>query len=206
MASENECSCGTTWRIVEWQPFPEEEGATPGIRRSLRKADIFVAYEIEVIKKQRKYTIFRRFSQFYELNQKIKPRCEHIVLSFPPRTFMQPLDKATLDFRKRELDIFIKHLADHRVLRNCEPVRNFFADEITDDNALVKREVEPNQHSSDKDQPKRTTIVVHNTRVKAKICKMQIGDKNIQYNSREAADTESILSDSDEEFMKMRLE
>ncbi|KAL8624140.1 hypothetical protein ACOMHN_020190 [Nucella lapillus] len=75
--------------------------------------------------------VFRRYSDFLHLNDKLRMVFPAFQLSLPPKRWIRDnFDKEFLDSRRLGLQLFLDNITGHRDICNSEPVRDFFC---TDD-------------------------------------------------------------------------
>ncbi|XP_017292402.1 sorting nexin-16 isoform X2 [Kryptolebias marmoratus] len=87
----------------------------------------FTVYKI-LVKKTRdeSWVVFRRYTDFSRLNDKLKEIFPGFRLSLPPkRWFKDNYDSDFLDDRQLGLQAFLQNLVAHKDISNCLPVREF---------------------------------------------------------------------------------
>ena len=71
--------------------------------------------------------VFRRYTDFVRLNERVKKRFPGLSLSLPPkRWFRDNYDKNFLEDRLLGLQAFVNNCTSHREICNSKPVRDFF--------------------------------------------------------------------------------
>ncbi|XP_034023403.1 sorting nexin-16 [Thalassophryne amazonica] len=89
--------------------------------------DSVVVYKILVKKNQdESWVVFRRYTDFSRLNEKLKDMFPGFRLSLPPkRWFKDNYDSDFLEDRQLGLQTFLKNLVAHKDIANCIVVRDF---------------------------------------------------------------------------------
>ncbi|XP_076459105.1 uncharacterized protein LOC143292570 [Babylonia areolata] len=96
----------------------------------------FTVYKIHVEKTASdippsSWFVFRRFSDFVHLNDKLRQLFPAFQLALPPKRWVRDnFDKDFLDRRRLGLQLFLDNITGHRDMCNSQPVRDFFC---TDD-------------------------------------------------------------------------
>lgn len=96
----------------------------------------FTVYKIHVEKTASEFPptswfVFRRYSDFVHLNDKLRILFPAFQLALPPKRWLRDnFDKDFLDSRRLGLQLFLDNITGHRDICNSEPVRDFFC---TDD-------------------------------------------------------------------------
>ncbi|XP_055084427.1 sorting nexin-16-like [Periophthalmus magnuspinnatus] len=92
----------------------------------LEKRSKFTVYKILVKDSKESWVIFRRYTDFHKLNNKLKDLFPRISLPFPPRCrFKNTFEDDFLKSRQIQLQLFLEKLALHKDMYYCDPVRYF---------------------------------------------------------------------------------
>ncbi|XP_030071855.1 sorting nexin-16 [Microcaecilia unicolor] len=107
----------------------EERPATPTILgyEVMEERAKFTVYKILVKKSpEESWVVFRRYTDFSRLNDKLKEMFPGFRLALPPKRWFK--DNYNLDFledRQLGLQAFLQNLVAHKDISNCLPVREF---------------------------------------------------------------------------------
>ncbi|XP_048868485.1 sorting nexin-16 isoform X2 [Brienomyrus brachyistius] len=87
----------------------------------------FTVYKILVQKSQQEsWVVFRRYTDFARLNDKLKEMFPGFRLSLPPkRWFKDNYNSSFLEERQQGLQTFLQNLVAHKDVAGCLPVRDF---------------------------------------------------------------------------------
>ncbi|CAL8293234.1 unnamed protein product [Lota lota] len=87
----------------------------------------FTVYKVLVRKSHdESWVVFRRYTDFSRLNDKLKEMFPGFRLSLPPkRWFKDNYEADFLEARQRGLQVFLENLVAHKDIANCFPVREF---------------------------------------------------------------------------------
>ncbi|XP_055007265.1 sorting nexin-16-like [Boleophthalmus pectinirostris] len=92
----------------------------------LEKRSKFTVYKILVRDSKESWIIFRRYTDFCKLNNKLKELFPSILLPFPPKCrFKNTFGGDFLKTRQIQLQLFLEKLALHKDMYNCDIVRHF---------------------------------------------------------------------------------
>ncbi|XP_063076506.1 sorting nexin-16-like isoform X2 [Engraulis encrasicolus] len=116
------CSVQDDWDDDDRPPTPTLMGYEVMEERSK-----FTVYKILVRRtEEESWVVFRRYTDFSRLNDKLKELFPRFKLSLPPkRWFRDNYDMAFLEERQQGLRSFLQTLVTHRDLTNSEAVRGF---------------------------------------------------------------------------------
>ncbi|XP_015210006.2 sorting nexin-16 isoform X1 [Lepisosteus oculatus] len=107
----------------------EERPATPTVLgyEVMEERAKFTVYKILVKKSQEEsWVVFRRYTDFSRLNDKLKEMFPGFRLSLPPkRWFKDNYDPDFLEDRQLGLQAFLQNLVAHKDIANCMAVREF---------------------------------------------------------------------------------
>ncbi|XP_056440321.1 sorting nexin-16 isoform X1 [Gadus chalcogrammus] len=87
----------------------------------------FTVYKVLVKKShEESWVVFRRYTDFSRLNDKLKEMFPGFRLCLPPkRWFKDNYEADFLEARQRGLQVFLENLVAHKDIANCFPVREF---------------------------------------------------------------------------------
>ncbi|ESO98377.1 hypothetical protein LOTGIDRAFT_159182 [Lottia gigantea] len=87
-----------------------------------------IVYKIEIERSGfDRWFVFRRYNDFYQLNDKLKKIFPNFRLSLPPRRwFRSNYDREFLEERTLGLQAFLNNITGHKDICNCKEVREFF--------------------------------------------------------------------------------
>ncbi|XP_066540014.1 sorting nexin-16 isoform X1 [Hoplias malabaricus] len=110
-------------------PSWEERPITPTVLgyEVMEERAKFTVYKILVRKShEESWVVFRRYTDFSRLNDKLKEMFPGFRLSLPPkRWFKDNYDLDFLEDRQLGLQAFLQNLVAHKDIANCVPVREF---------------------------------------------------------------------------------
>ncbi|KAK3086780.1 hypothetical protein FSP39_023207 [Pinctada imbricata] len=88
----------------------------------------FTVFKIKVEKSESdSWFVFRRYTDFVQLNEKLRRKFPKVRLSLPPkRWFKDNFDKDFIEDRVLGLQAFINNCIGHKDICNSRPVREFF--------------------------------------------------------------------------------
>ncbi|XP_012679592.2 sorting nexin-16 [Clupea harengus] len=110
-------------------PSSEERPITPTVLgyEVMEERAKFTVYKVLVKKNsEENWVIFRRYTDFSRLNDKLKEMFPGFRLSLPPkRWFKDNYESDFLEDRQLGLQAFLQNLVAHKDIANCTPVREF---------------------------------------------------------------------------------
>ncbi len=87
----------------------------------------FTLYKVEVNNGERRWFVYRRFSDFVLLNKKLKKAFPRFQLNLPPKRFFKDnFNKDFIQKRQAGLEEFMRHLFSLRDVMGTVPVNQFF--------------------------------------------------------------------------------
>eukprot|EP00128_Syssomonas_multiformis_P001256 Colp12_sorted_trinity150504_noHs@35500 len=89
----------------------------------------FTVYKVVVKFMDKNWTIYRRYNEFYALNEKLKKLCPNDVLKLPGKKLFGNFDPAFIKERRDALHEYVQSLVTHPVLSQLDFVKEFLTDQ-----------------------------------------------------------------------------
>uniref|UniRef100_A0A668AZY5 Sorting nexin-16 n=1 Tax=Myripristis murdjan TaxID=586833 RepID=A0A668AZY5_9TELE len=181
----------------------------------------FTVYKILVRKTQdESWVVFRRYTDFSRLNDKLKEMFPGFRLSLPPkRWFKDNYDSDFLEERQLGLQAFLQNLVAHKDIANCLAVREFLClddppgpfDSLEESRAFCETLEESNYRLQKELLEKQKEIATLRRRLEEREQAILLLEKHIKsgdthtYSSAEA-DVESSAAEADQDFGRCKIE
>eukprot|EP00730_Choanoeca_flexa_P002683 TRINITY_DN11131_c0_g2_i2.p2 TRINITY_DN11131_c0_g2~~TRINITY_DN11131_c0_g2_i2.p2 ORF type:complete len:493 (+),score=114.32 TRINITY_DN11131_c0_g2_i2:2792-4270(+) len=101
------------------------EDATISTHETRKEDKRFTVYKIDLLIGAKRVSVFRRYSEFRELYEKMKKNYPKEEFKFPSKRFLGNFDPDFIKARKRGLQMFIQRILSSPVMRKDAAVRDF---------------------------------------------------------------------------------